>query len=233
MGWITAIVAIGGAVANKQKQNSANKKATLIANKQQQIGDDQYNQYSSIVAPRYKQLVAEAFDQSKTPTAEAARAGAQATATADNAEQITLRNARKAGINTSSPAFAGINRENQAARMGLISGAKTYARRTAAETNLANQSALVNQGQGMLTNAVAANNSAYNMQSELAAQKSSQDIAQGQLYGQAAGYLGGALKGYLTKTPATTGNAGTWGSNTGGVTDSLGGSLTKKYKFGT
>lgn len=199
MPWVVAAAVVGAGAtlySSNQSQKSQDKQ-TAIAEQQAQIGSDQYGTYQSLYAPREKELLNSVFDQSKTPAAEAARAGAEASSAADNAEQITLRNARRSGVNINSPAYASLTRDNQANRAGLISAAKTYGRRYADETNFNRQSSALDRGRNLVSNATSANSSASNMYGELASAQSSNDSARGALYGQTAGYIGSALKGYL------------------------------------
>lgn len=204
---IAAVAGLAYSAYSNNKKNKSEAKMGAIADQQAQIGADQYSDYQRLYAPREQQMLNDAFDKRRTPAAEAARAAAAATNAGDTAAAIGLRNARKQGINPSSPAYADIQRETQAGRQGLIASAKTIGRRDADEINFNRQNALLADGKGLVTNSVSANNSSFNMLDGLASLRSQRDAATGQLAGQAVGYIGSGLSDYLKKGVPDNGDA--------------------------
>lgn len=195
MAWVSAIVGLVGAyAASESSPGSATGSQGSLADLQKRIGSDQYQRYQQIYAPRERQLLDTVFDQSTSPNAEAARAGADAEQAANVAEQGSLRNARRLGINPSSPAFAALERDNQANRAGLIASAKTYGRRNAVDSNFQKQMGALGLGRNLATESGNLNSSAFNMYGTLAANEAAQDASKGQIYGQAAGYLTDAIR---------------------------------------
>lgn len=196
MAWVTGLVAAYSAYSASQ-QDSGGGASEALANQQAAIGAEDRATYKRLYAPREEQFLNSVFDSAKSPAAEAARAGAEASAAADNAEQITLRNARRSGININSPAMASLTRRTQADRAGSLASAKTYGRRYADDVNFTRQSSALGMGRNLTSNAISANASAFDMYSTLDSAKASRDAAKGDLYGQAAGYIGSGLQDYL------------------------------------
>lgn len=197
MAWIAGIVALVGAGVSAYQQDKAADQQEELANRQSNIGIEDRATYNRLYAPREEQLLNSVFDSGKSPAAEAARAGAEASAAADTAEQVGLRNARRSGVNINSPAFAALNRKSQADRAGLVSSAKTYGRRYADDVNFTRQSAALNMGRNLTSNAITANNASAALYQGLSALNSERDATTGQLLGQAAGYIGTGLSDYL------------------------------------
>lgn len=200
MPWIAGIVALVGAgvsAYSSHQKDKALEQGEAIANRQAGIGAEDRATYTQLYAPRERQLLDSAFDASRTPAAEAARAGAEASKAADVSESITLRNARRSGININSPALASLTRRSQTERAGLVAAAKTYGRRYADDVNFSRQSAALDRGRNLTSNAMAANQSAAGLLSAVSGIRSQRDAAEGELYGQATGYIGAGLSDYL------------------------------------
>lgn len=233
MAWVTAIVGLVGAYeASQSKPDASQNNQTGLANLQQKIGQNQWDQYQQVVQPRTTQFINNAFDESLSPSSEAARAGAEAAQAADTSAAVADRNARRLGINPSSPAYAAIQRQDQADRAGLISSASTYGRRYARQTNFNDQLAALGLGSNLVTNAGNLNSSAFNMNNTLTNLQANQDAQKGSLYGNAAGSLADAIKQWSTSknTPQVSTMPEskvptTWNDYTpptaGGLTDSL------------
>ncbi len=203
MAWVTALVGLVGTYAASQdKGSSAQNSQQGLADLQGRIGSDQYQRYQQIFAPREAQLANTVFDQGTTPAAEAARAGAEADQAATVAEQGSLRNARRLGINPSSPAFDALENSNQANRAGLVASAKTYGRRYANDSNFQKQMGVLSLGRGLPATAGSLNASAFGMYGDINAQNQARDAAAGKLYGNAAGSLTDAIKQW--NAPKTT-----------------------------
>jgi hypothetical protein len=187
------------------KGGSPSPETERIANAKEKRSQEIYDRYKQVYEPREDQLVNQVFDQSRTPAAEAARSGAEARASIDNSEQIGLRNARRAGIKPSSPAFESISRRQQATDAGLEAAARTGGRRYANETNTSQQIAALNMGKGLPQESDSLDSSAANLygyNNELSMVRSN---AAGQLYGRAAAQLGDLVSRRRTPTQTSSG----------------------------
>lgn len=215
MAWIAGLVAGGISIYSAIKANkSGSPTDTRISQQQEMMAADQYGQYKSVYQPRETQLVNQVFDQSLSPAAEAARAGADARKSSDVTEAESLRNARRMGVNPSSPMYSSLTRDNQAQEAGLESAARTFGRKNAIQTNINNEARVLGMGSDLVNSTQRLQDSAARLQDQSDNLASARSAAAGQAMGQGVGKIVSGLFGaYKTPTPSSGGyNAGSYGS---------------------
>lgn len=202
------LVSAYGVYSNGKRNSSA------AGDRASGMSEDQWETYKNDYLPRQKELLSRAFSQRTSPEAMAARAGVEANQAADNAAEITTRTARKAGINTASPAYADLLLKQQQNRAGLVANAKTGGRLTADQINFNRQTAALGLGQNLPGLAAQNNATAGNIEMQNNMLDRQDDMASGQLYGTTAAYLGSGLSDYLRR-PKTAGSGVASGAGTG------------------
>lgn len=206
MAWIAAIGLVVGAMGSSSSSKGAKKAAkqeAMFRDRELRIAEAQegratqlWNEYQTTYLPRERQMVESAFSEENSPEAAAARATSEVRRASATGREMSLRNARRLGINPTSGQYAALDNARQIGEIGLEAAARDSARRVTKDTNFTRQHSVLSLGRNLPATAGSMTNSAGGMYAGLSMAASRDtdrwnDLAAAS--GQQMGYYGGML----------------------------------------